>query len=421
VPTILLSAGDASGEAHAAELVRVLRRRFPDARFLGLGGAGMAAAGVELIADQRELAVGGLFEIAGSLGRVTRTWRAMGRGLRESQPDLVVLVDSGGFNLPFARRVRATTGARVLYYIAPQVWAWRRRRLRKLVARTDRIAVLFPFERDFYAAHDVEVDFVGHPILDHALAQPIGVDAQNRARHALEIEGTGPVLGLLPGSRRNEVASHLPLQLAAFARLRESIPSLADLRAVVGLAPSLDAEWVRVLVRASGAADSVRVAPGGQALFDAIDVALTKPGTNTVELMLRERPMVVMGRVHPITAAIVKRGLQVPWLSMPNLVAGEAIVPELLQHEATPDRIAEALAPLFPMAAPRPNPFRAEGRTEIREAFGDESQQPLEWVESEAARRQIDGLIRARARLGTSGATERVASLVEEMLETDRT
>jgi len=399
VTTILLSAGDASGEAHAAALVRSLRRDLPALRFIGLGGPEMESAGVELIADQRALAVGGVFELGRSARGIFETWRAMTRGLREARPDLVVLVDSGGFNLPFARHVRARSRARILYYVAPQVWAWRPGRLRKLARRSDRIAVLLPFERDFYRERGVAVDYVGHPILDREVALPVPDDARARARESLGLDPCVPLLGLFPGSRRNELEKHLPLQLASVEALRASTPGLERLEAVLGLAPSLDAEWVGSLARDSGAGPPPRCVPGGARLMDAIDVALAKPGTVTVELMLRERPMVVMGRVHPLTAMLARRALAIPWLSMPNLIAGRAIVPELLQSEATPDRIAAALAPLFPERADASPSAAPE--------------------QSAAARDQIEALRRAREGLGEPGATERVAQLVEEMLGTD--
>ena len=390
--TVLLSAGDLSGERHAAELVRALRERLPDTRFVGMGGAAMAAAGVELFVDQRQLAVGGIFEIIGSLSRIIRSWRRMQHCLRETRPDVVVLVDSGGFNLPFARRVRAISDARILYYVAPQVWAWRPGRLRRLSKRTDRIAVILPFEPAYYAERGISVDHVGHPMVDTFEARAMVGDAKLSARDAsratLDIESNEVVLGIFPGSRRNELARHLPIQLDAFLRLREMLKTDCDLKGVVGLAPSLDRDEA-LAIGASGLAaapDALRfVSAEDGALLDACDVALVKPGTITVELMLRRKPMVVMGRVHPATAMIARSSLKIDWFAMPNLIANEQIVPEFLQEAATEDRIAAALAPLF--------------GGEMRD-------------------RQIEALALASDRLGPAGAAKRAAAIVEELLGT---
>ena len=397
--TILLSAGDLSGERHAAELVRVLRTRFPTIRFVGMGGAAMARAGVELAVDQKQLAVGGIFEVAGSLPRVVWAWRAMQRCLRETQPELIILVDSGGFNLPFARWARTQSKARILYYMAPQVWAWRTGRLRKLVNRTDRIAVIVPFERDFYASHGIPVDFVGHPAVDRvAPANGAGGDSERkRLRQSFGIDDEGMLLGIFPGSRRNEIARHLPIQLRAFSRLRAHEPKLANLKCMVVLASSLDRDAARKLVaeqvRDEFAGDPVDqgihfAEAGDESIFSACDLAVAKPGTITVELMLRRIPMVVIGRVNRATALIARRSLRIKWFSMPNLVANDEIVPELMQDEATPIRIAAALAPLF---------------------------------EGEARERQIEQLDRACAALGEPGTAIRVAAIVEEMLGTHST
>lgn len=388
--TILISAGDLSGERHAAGLVRALRRRLPEARFVGMGGAAMAAAGVDLRVDQRKLAVGGLFELAGSLGRIVSAWHGMTTCLDAVRPDLVVLVDSGGFNLPFAARVRAHSKAKILYYVAPQVWAWRPGRLRRLAQRCDRIAVILPFEPDFYALHGVSVDYVGHPALDGQPPASPGEPAAKatRAREALGLPTDRRLLGLFPGSRRNELARHLPIQLEAFLRLRAQGPDWADLEALVGLAPNLDEAVVRDLARVAleAAPNAIHfVGSGSEAVIEAVDVALAKPGTITVELMHRLRPMVVMGRAHPLTALILSWGLRSAWLSMPNLIAQAEIVPERMQADATADRIAAALAPLF---------------------------------EGPAREEQIEALARARARLGPPGAAERVAAIAEEMLGT---
>lgn len=360
-----------------------------------MGGAAMEAAGVELYVDQRQLAVGGIFEILGSLPRVIRTWRNMLRCVRETQPDVIVLVDSGGFNLPFARRARKLSSARILYYVAPQVWAWRPGRLRRLSARTDRIAVIFPFEPAFYAEHGVEVDHVGHPAVDafEAGSANGGLTASVReaARARLGIEANELVLGIFPGSRRNEFARHLPIQLEVFTRLRELLPEASELKGLVGLAASLDrddalAMGAAGLTAASGALRFVPAEDGP--LIDACDVALVKPGTITVELMLRHTPMVVMGRVNRATARIARQLLSIDWLAMPNLIANEEIVPEFIQDAADEDRIAAALAPLFG---------------------------------GEARDRQIEALASASDRLGPAGAAKRAAAIVEELLGTAST
>ncbi|HEB89946.1 MAG TPA: lipid-A-disaccharide synthase [Deltaproteobacteria bacterium] len=394
--TILLSAGDLSGERHAADLVHALRERMPGTRFVGMGGGAMAASGVELRVDQQELAVGGVFEVLRSLPRVASAWRAMRRCVSETRPDLVILVDSGGFNLPFARWLRRHSDAKILYYVAPQVWAWRPGRLRRLAARTDRIAVILPFEAAFYERHGVEVDFVGHPLFDHpdpGAGPGPAVDPAS-ARASLGIPdhlGEGPFLGVFPGSRRNELDRHLPLQLDAFLRLRASEPGLGSLQALVGVAPNLDPDLARDVAgrRLEAAPDAIRFvhADDGRVL-DACDVAVAKPGTITVELMQRHKPMVVIGRVHPLSAMIARRSLRVRWLSMPNLIAGAEIVPELLQHEATPDRITAALAPLF----------RSDGV---------------------ARGRQVEALSRACLALEGPGAARRTAAIAEELLDTD--
>ena len=395
--TILLSAGDQSGEAHAAALVGALRARLPEARFVGMGGAKMRAAGVEIIVDQRELAVGGLFELIPELGRIVRAWLRLSRALTETRPELVVLVDSGGFNLPFARRVKRTTGAGILYFIAPQVWAWRPGRIRRLAARADRITVCLPFERDYHASQGVRVDYYGHPLVDAFVkarsAVPIAEspgERRARVRRELGLPLDRPLLGIFPGSRRSEIARHLPLQLEAFERWRTRSPRFEGAMALVGLAPGFTETDARVAAPASfeHSRDRVRcVATGEGELFDALDLALTKPGTITLESALRACPMVVVGRVHPLTAWLLRRSLRVRQIALPNLLVGEEIVPELLQEAAKPDRIADALEPLF---------------------------------EGPARARQLAGLARAVERLGPPGAIEGSAALVEEMLGSAR-
>ncbi|MFO0689263.1 MAG: lipid-A-disaccharide synthase [Myxococcota bacterium] len=395
--TILFSAGDVSGEMHAAALVRALAARRPATRFVGLGGSRMRAAGVEVVVDQRELAIGGIVELLPELGRIVRAWARLGRALRETSPELVVLVDSGGFNLPFARRVRRTSRAKILYFIAPQVWAWRPHRLRALAARADRIVVCLPFERDHHAARGVRVDWFGHPIVD-AFTQARRGDPPDespsarraRVRRELELPREVPLLGIFPGSRRSELARHLPLQLAAFRRLRASSPRLAATIAVLGRAPGIGEAEIRRIAGplVEPADEAIRIVETGDGrLLDALDVALTKPGTITLEAALAGCPMVVVGRTHPITAWLARRSAQIASVALPNLLAESPFVPELLQADATPERLAMALEPLF------------DGPERLR---------------------QQAGLARVAQRLGPPGAIERTASLVEEMLASPR-
>ena len=395
--TLLLSAGDASGDLHAADFAAAFSRRNPGTRLIGLGGEAMRAAGVELVAHQRDLAVGGLFELAGGFAGVVRAWRAVTAALDRERPDLVVLVDSSGFNLPLARRIKRRLGAPILYYVAPQVWAWRSGRIRKLARRVDRLAVIFPFEPAVYAQTALPVDFVGHPLLD-AIQPPAAGDeesARDRARQRCGLGGPeGPVVTLLPGSRRNEIASHLEVQLAAASRLHERVPTA---RFLLGVAPSLGAG---VLERLHAGCREARdrglplhvCEQGARDAIQAADVVLAKPGTVTLECALLGRPLVVMGRANPLTAWILRRAIRVPWLAMPNLIANEAVVPELLQQDADPERLAQALFELLEGPARERQLAKLAG---VRQA--------LAASESETGE-------------GTGRAVERACRIAEEML-----
>ncbi len=385
MPRLLLSAGDASGDLHAAGFASCFAKRHPDSHLVGLGGDAMRSAGVELVAHQRDLAIGGLVEIAGGLAGVVRAWRAVTSALERERPDLVVLVDSAGFNLPLARRIRRRQRVPVLYYVAPQVWAWRRGRIRKLAARVDRLALIFPFEPEVYAGTGVRADFVGHPLVDEVPEAGPEVRSEARSRCGVA-SGASPVVALLPGSRRNEVAAHLDVQLETARRIHREAPSAAFL---VAPAPSLGEASAAALrarcERERAAGLPLRICSGGaREAMAASDVVLAKPGTVTVECALLGRPLVVVGRAHPLTAWMLRRAIRVPSLTMPNLIAGEAIVPEFLQQEAIPGVLAEAVLGLV--------------RGPKREA-------------------QLASLARVRSALGSGGAAEKACRIAEEMLE----
>ena len=379
--TVLLSAGDASGDLHAASLVRALRQRLPGARFLGLGGVEMEKEGVELVVHQREVAVAGLLEVAGALGKITGAWRRLGRTLREVQPDLLVLVDTPDFNLPLARRAKRA-GVPVLYYIGPQVWAWRRGRVHKIARRVDRLAVIFPFEVDFYRPTGLHVDFVGHPLVDRMDAARERRD-RSADRRLLGLDPEGPVMTLLPGSRRNEIENMLPLFLETARCVHARDPRVAFLLPV---APTLPPAWLEALVRDARLPSLLRLELVEGRTYEAVcagDVALAMPGTVNLEVALLGRPQVAAVRVNPLTYRIAKRLVRVPWVTLPNLIAQAQVIPEYWQHEAQPERLADALLGL--LAGPE------------RE-------------------RQLDAVARIRERLGPGGAAERTAEIACEMI-----
>jgi lipid-A-disaccharide synthase len=379
--TVLISAGDSSGDAIAADFVAALRTLRPDTRFLGMAGVELEKCGVERVADQRDLAVGGLVELAPGLPRVLRAWRQMTSALRRTCPDLVVLVDSSGFNLPLARRARRA-GSSVLYYVSPQVWAWRAGRKRKLARRVDRMAVIFPFEPRAYAGSGLDAEYVGHPLLDR-LAREAEARDRGACRRRLGLPDAATVVALLPGSRRNEVRRGTNDMLAAARLVHARDPRT---RFVLPLAASIDRSLVAGLVRRAQSAGPLPVDLVAGCSLDvlaACDVALLKPGTATLEAALLDRPMVVTGRLHPLSAAIVRRLVKVDSLAMPNLIAGRRVVPELLQAEATPEALADALR----LALEEP------GRG-----------------------RQRAGLAEVRRSLGGVGAARRTAEIAQEML-----
>lgn len=382
---VLVSAGDASGDLHAAAFVEALRRLRPEARFCGLGGEALAAAGVEIRVPQREIAVGGLVEVLPSVRRVFRAWGTLGRLLAApdagERPGLAVLVDAPDFHLPLAKRARRA-GVPVLYYVSPQVWAWRRRRIRTLARRVDRLAAIFPFEPALYAGTGLRVDFVGHPLVDPLAALARRLDGP-AARATLGLPADPPLVLLLPGSRRNELAHHLGVMLESARALHARRP---DVRFVLAVAPTLARD--DVAARIAQARLPVEVVPSlveGRAheAILAADVVLAKPGTSTIEVALLARPLVVVGRANALTAALARRLVALPSLVMPNLIAGGPVVPELLQHEARPERVAAALEALLGGPA----------RSLV-----------------------LERLAAVRTRLGRGGASERTAAIAAEML-----
>lgn len=338
---IALVAGEASGDILGAGLVDELRRRHPDAEFAGIGGDGMRAAGLDAWFDASELAVMGLAEVLRHLPRLLRLRRQLRERLLAWQPDVFIGIDAPDFNLGVERWLKQR-GVRTVHYVSPSVWAWREKRAEKIGSSADRVLCLFPMEPPIYARHGVDARFVGHPLADEMPLEPDRL----AARRALGLDDDRPVLALLPGSRVGEIHRLAADFLAAAAQVVAQEPQL---QVVVPMANAhARVAFEQVLGRhpdAAALAPALRVIDGqARTLMRASDVILLASGTATLEAMLAKRPMVVAYKVAPLTFALVKGLglLKVDHYSLPNVLAGERVVPELMQHDCTPDRLAEA-------------------------------------------------------------------------------
>jgi len=342
---IYLIAGEQSGDVLGARLIAALRAQRPDIDVAGIGGDAMASQGLTSLFPMRELALMGILEVLPRIRQIRARLHQTAADIQVRRPDVVVTIDSPGFTLRVLRAI-APTGIPRVHYVAPQVWAWKERRVKHFPGLWDRLLCLLPFEPAFFARHNLPATFVGHPVLESGADQ--GNAARFRSRYGIADDAR--ILTVMPGSRRTEVSRLLPILGETLQRLGMPQGMMAPGMQITPVVPL--AGPVAEAVRAGTVTWPIRpvLIDGAQDKFDAFaasSAALTKSGTSTLELALAGVPMVVTYRVNPLTAAIVRRVVKVKYASLLNLLMDRAVVPELIQADCNPDRLAAELRPLL--------------------------------------------------------------------------
>jgi lipid-A-disaccharide synthase len=337
MPRILIITGEASGDLHGANLAIALKALSPDVTLLGVGGARMQAAGVDVVEGIGHLDIIGLIGPS-ALRAVIHRLKKVRRLLQTETLDAVVLIDNPGLNFHFAR-IAKKAGHRVVYYIAPQIWAWRPGRMRWMQRRVDHVVVILPFEEPLYRQAGVPCTFVGHPLLD-AIAPSYD---QTELRKQFGLESSAPVVGLLPGSRVGEVQSLLPVMLQTIARLETLYPGLQVIMAQAGTIHDTLIDRL-----SAGSSMKVRVVKNQpNEVMAAADLLLIASGTATLQAALVGTPMIIVYRAPWFTSVLARLLIRVRWIGLVNLIAGRSIVPEVLQYDVTPERLTEEASHLL--------------------------------------------------------------------------
>lgn len=344
-PVFGIVAGEASGDLLGAGLIRALRQHYPHARFIGIAGPQMLAEGAETLVPMERLSVMGLVEVLGRIRELFRVRDQLIERLQAERIDAFIGIDAPDFNLRIAAALKPA-GIPTIHYVSPSVWAWRQGRVKGIRASVDLMLCLLPFEKAFYDKHGVPAVFVGHPLADSLPMDPDTSAAKVRLGLADCQPQSSPTAALLPGSRRGEVASLLPLLLATADRLHSQFPALKFLIPAIN---AERAEQIREAVQAHAALPiqifDQRIGNDvGRVVMSAADVIVLASGTATLEAMLLKKPMVVAYRLHWLTWLIARLLVRIPFVSLPNLLAGRRLVPELLQHDATPENLAREAA-----------------------------------------------------------------------------
>ncbi|UOA08690.1 lipid-A-disaccharide synthase [Methylobacter sp. S3L5C] len=329
--TIMFSAGESSGDQHAANMFLELKKHQPNLNGLGMGGAKMAQAGIDIRYDSGSIGVIGVVEVIRHYGEIRRALKLMQQLVSTERPDLLVCVDYKEFNLKLARYAKQC-GIKVLFYVSPQVWAWRPGRVKTYGKAIDMMAVIFPFETAYYDAENVPVRYVGHPSVDKV--HPQRSQAEDRILFGLDEKK--PVVGLLPGSRANEINRMLPVMLAAAEKLQSSLP---DSQFILPQADSISDELLQGYLRLS----SLKITVIKNQPYDVIqccDAVMTTSGTATLEIALLTVPMVIAYKLSTLTYWLGRWLVNISFIGLPNIILGKAFVKELIQHEATADNLA---------------------------------------------------------------------------------
>jgi lipid-A-disaccharide synthase len=366
---LLISAGEASGELYGAGLIEALRRRAPDAEFFGVGGERMRAAGFDTTVDAHAISVVGLAEVVSHLPRIRGEFKRLVREVAKRKPDAAVLIDFPDFNLRLARELHKL-GIPVIYYVSPQLWAWRQGRIAQIKKYVRKMLVIFPFEAEFYRKHGVEAEYVGHPLADEPL--PTITREQFAAENGLDPSKIW--VALLPGSRKKEVALNLPAMLEAAAALGY------HQQFVLAVASSLDAEWVRGLAAESKI--PITLTRDAQASLLHARAAIVASGTATLQTALIGTPFVMVYRVSGLTWLVGRRLVKVDRFAMPNLIAGRDVVPEFVQGRFRPEAVAEKMRQLIADSPERERMIAdlAEVKAKLRSAGGNATERAAEVV-----------------------------------------
>jgi lipid-A-disaccharide synthase len=378
--TVLIVAGEASGDLHGSNLVKAMRRLNPQLVFLGIGGEKMEQAGVKILVSASEMAVVGFTEVFAKIKTILKANIKLKNILIKAQADLLILIDYPDFNLHLAA-IAKRFSVPVFYYISPQVWAWRKGRVKKIARRVDRMAVILPFEEAFYKKRGVDVDYVGHPLLDVC---PETID-KNSVRTRFGALKDQPVLGLLPGSRKEEINNLLPVMIDSLKIIKNDFPAM---QCFLPLAHTLSYAFIQPFINRSQVKIKVVRGEDIHEILGICDVALVTSGTATLETAFMETPMVVIYRGSRLSAWIARRFIRVPYVSLVNLVAGENLVRELLQDDVRPDLLANEALRLL--------------------------------KDDKAIKNVRDGLRKVKGSVGRRGASERAAEIALEILDEKR-